>query len=261
MPGRSPSVKFGTVSNIQDFSTCQPDLIGISYMLDVKIGRTVEKLFKGDFSRKFPARSPTMEFWNFWCLHFVSLVGMNRSIYYLWKSVERLRSYSSGDFSRKCPACSIRMKFLNVIFWFPLLWWSDKCIICENRSKGWTVIQRVIFGQFPGCSPKTKFGKSIGVFQVWIGWTGEKLLNSVFWLWNPHWGRFPPKMTCRTKFCWPLRAGPLWSADAEFWSVTSSSEHNELCWVWFWSVKGFLICKGSMLTYCHLLTDPSLQPC
>jgi hypothetical protein len=46
LPGRSPSMKFETFLIIQNFSSCQTKSIG---MLIVKIGRTDEKLFKGEF--------------------------------------------------------------------------------------------------------------------------------------------------------------------------------------------------------------------
>ena len=40
---------------------------------------------------------------------------------------------------------------------------------------------------------------------------------------------------------------PLWSADDEFLPSRSSPERNELCWVWFWSVKRFRTCGRSIL--------------
>jgi hypothetical protein len=47
-------------------------------------------------------------------------------------------------------------------------------------------------------------------------------------------------------------AGPLYSADDEFWALRTSHERNELCWV---AVKGFQIGKGSILAGLLRLTD------
>jgi hypothetical protein len=67
--------------------------------------------------------------------------------------------------------------------------------------------------------------------------------------------------TNRRLMCWPVVGQtPL----IGWWWVLALEEfpeRNELCWVWFWSVKGFRICRGSILAYCHSLSDPSLQLC
>jgi hypothetical protein len=77
------------------------------------------------------------------------------------------------------------------------------------------------FWKFPDCSPKKGFAKilmtpqisagwaeSIDVLQVRIGWTDEKLFNSMLWLEIAFVGIFPQKVTPRLKFLslrWNLR--------------------------------------------------------
>ena len=142
-----------------------------------------------------------MKFWDFWCFSFVPLVQLNGLVYYLWKSVERLKSYRSGEiFSLKFPGCSPRMKFR--VFWcfsFVPLVQVNRLVYYLLKSGErlkfyrwgyffmeipwvlpWNDILSLLMSQF--CSSCS--GESIGVPLVKIGWTVKILSLGVFYHWN-----------------------------------------------------------------------------
>jgi hypothetical protein len=84
----------------------------------------------------------------------------------MWKAVERLKSYSWGKIFGNSPIGPLK----RVQNFFDDPWAS------AFRAE------------------------SIGVLQVRIGRTGEKLFNSVFWLEIRFGGVFPQKVTPRPKF-------------------------------------------------------------
>ena len=127
---------------IFNYFPCQSESID---MLPVKIGETVKKNFKRGLFGEICSLAPLdWNFWKFRKFQFFPLGLLNRSVYYLWKSVERLKSYSRREFSKKMLPCSPKLKFWKTFesfSLFPLVCWIDRCITCENRWKGSKVIQ------------------------------------------------------------------------------------------------------------------------
>jgi hypothetical protein len=116
-------------------------------------------------------------------------------VYYLWKSVERLKSNSIGEFSKKMLPCSPRSKFWK--YW----WFNFVSLLMINRSvynyhlcKSVERLKSYSRGEFTKkllrCSPRLKFWKIskisvcspcfaewIGVLLVKIGRTFKKLFK------------------------------------------------------------------------------------
>jgi hypothetical protein len=81
-------------------------------MLLVKIGETVKKFFKRGLFGKICSLAPLdWNFGKFRKFQFVALGLLNRSVYYLGKSVEQLKSYSRGEFSKKMVPYSPKLDF------------------------------------------------------------------------------------------------------------------------------------------------------
>jgi hypothetical protein len=102
-------------------SACRAESIGIMF---VDIGLLVAKLFlKVFFTEKILATPLAWNLELLWLSHFLPLADLNRSVCWLWKSLEQLQSYSKGIFHENsrslscirilrllmflfCPACS-----------------------------------------------------------------------------------------------------------------------------------------------------------
>jgi hypothetical protein len=118
------------ISKISICSRCFAESIGV---LLVKIGRTVENLFKNGLFYNNCFLAPLD--WNFKKVRrfqFAPLVSLNRSVCDLWKSVERLKSYSKrGVFAENCSLAPLNWNFeknFDLVL-FLLFCWIDRCIL------------------------------------------------------------------------------------------------------------------------------------
>jgi hypothetical protein len=146
-----------------------------------------------------------MKFWKFWWFNFVPLVLLNRSVYYLWKSVERFKSYSRGKiFGEQFPDCSPKKGF-------------EKFMMIPRVFASWA--------------------ESIGVLQVRIGWTGEKLFNSVCWLEIPFGGVFPKIVTSRQNSFRSVDNLECLAPCCADWANLSEKSHDRLKSYWWFFIK------------------------
>jgi hypothetical protein len=141
---------------------------------------------RGSFFMKIPRGLPGNEILSFWCFSFVPLVELNRLVCYLWKSVERLKSYFWGIFSWKSPDVPLgrNCEVFDVSISSPC---AAESIDILHEKIGWTVnrlLLRVVFSwKFPGAPLKwnSEFFDVLAQFRLlsWIDWytTCENRLN------------------------------------------------------------------------------------
>ena len=135
------------ISDDSTFSACRAESIGLP---SVQIGWMVEKLlFGGTFSCKIPPDAPRESYLEIFNFPAFLLVKLYWSVYCLWKSVERLKSYCWGKFLKIPRDVLPWIRNLSILmFWFCSAYWAEST--------------RILFGK--------------------IGWTFKKLLKGTFFM-------------------------------------------------------------------------------